>query len=152
MKKPFWLLPILLVLISCENSASYSRVSYEVPFAMATCGNIWNGNIYNPAVGPEGFVDYRGYFKKGYLLTMRRDFTYTLTYQVRNLDEVEISGFYLSSSVNSGKLILQNEDTSIELTWATYFQLRFDWDIISPDDGTVVHTVALLHSGSIFTD
>ena len=150
MKKSFCFLPILLVLVSCGNGNSYSRVSYEAPFGMATCGNILNGNIYNPAVGPEGFVDYRGYFQKGYLLTMSRDFTYTLTYQVRNADLVEMKG-YVSATVNSGKLILLNEGTSIELSWATYYQLRFDWDIINPDDGTPLHTVALLHCGNIFT-
>lgn len=141
----------LLLLVSCSDGGSFSRVSYETMFNMATCGNMWNGDIYNPSAGPEGFVDYRGFFQNGYAIAMKRDFSFTLSYQIKNADPVEISGTYFSQTVNSGSIVLWCKGSSVELSWATYYQLRLDWNIISPVDGQEIHTIALLQSGSIFT-
>ena len=147
-----WLLILCaLSLVSCTSMHPFSRVSYDATFAMATCGNVLNPDIYHPDVGPEGFVSYRSLFTKGFELKLERDFKCVFAYQIEGGELIRDDGTYSSVSANMGNMRLNFADKEFVLTWPNYYQMVLEYNITHPDTGEQLHVVALLHSSNIFS-
>lgn len=149
--KKFWLGFLPFLLVSCTNSVSFVRASYDATFAMATCGNLLNPNIYSPDSGPDGFVSYRTFFAERISLRLERDFSCELGYTVKGESGVNYRGKYESQKANANQMILHFETDVFELHWFNYYQLVFECEIHNPNSGEQLHAVALLHSTNIFT-
>ncbi len=139
------------LLTACSSEPSFTRVSYDTQFTMSTCGNALNPDIYNPDKGPEGFVSYRSLFSQGYTLEFKRDFCCVFSFQLKEKDWAIFDCRYISASANAGSITIQSQNQNFVVKWLNYYQLQLDWDIENPDTGETIHTVALLHSGNIFS-